>query len=191
MANFTKSPILTQRFTDALILASQLHANQVRKGDIQCPYISHLMSVAALVLEMGGNEDEAIAALFHDAVEDVNYTLTEIETQFGKNVSSIVNCLTEDKSIENRGERKTNYLESIRDGNDSVKRIALADKVHNGVCYLLNSNLLTQEIIDFYQTLIVIYYKTSFKSPKVADNCKNHLEQLRNIYWQMKNLLTE
>ena len=60
---------LSNRFEQALILATQLHANQVRKGS-DVPYISHLLSVAALVLEDGGDEDEAIAALLHDAVED-------------------------------------------------------------------------------------------------------------------------
>ena len=60
---------LSHRFEEALILATQLHADQVRKGG-GVPYISHLLSVAALVLEDGGDEDEAIAALLHDAVED-------------------------------------------------------------------------------------------------------------------------
>ena len=61
--------LLTERFEEALILAAQFHARQLRKGTT-IPYISHLLAVTSLVLEHGGNEDEAIAALLHDAVED-------------------------------------------------------------------------------------------------------------------------
>jgi (p)ppGpp synthase/HD superfamily hydrolase len=61
--------LLTERFERALIYATQLHSTQIRKGS-NVPYISHLLSVAALVLEDGGSEDEAIAALLHDAIED-------------------------------------------------------------------------------------------------------------------------
>jgi (p)ppGpp synthase/HD superfamily hydrolase len=191
MANFTDSPTLTQRFTNALVLASQLHANQVRKGHIQCPYISHLMSVAALVIEMGGNEDEAIAALLHDSVEDTGYTLAEIETQFGKNVSSIVNCLTEDKAIENKTERKLDYLDNIKEGNDSVLRVALADKLHNGRSYLLNSNMITEEIVDFYGWLKIIFHPNCFENNINAVKCKYQIEELQNIYWKMKEILVK
>jgi (p)ppGpp synthase/HD superfamily hydrolase len=61
--------IFTERFKDALLYSTQLHASQFRKGS-QTPYIAHLLSVTALVLEAGGDEDLAIAALLHDAVED-------------------------------------------------------------------------------------------------------------------------
>ena len=60
---------LSPRFEDALVFATRLHATQVRKGT-QVPYVAHLLAVAALVLEQGGDEDTAIAALLHDAVED-------------------------------------------------------------------------------------------------------------------------
>ena len=64
-----KPRALSQRFSDAAQLASELHATQTRKGT-RIPYVAHLMSVSALVLEDGGSEDEAIAALLHDAIED-------------------------------------------------------------------------------------------------------------------------
>lgn len=72
MAKFTDSPLLTARYTQAVNLILDRHSKQIRKGHIECPYISHLFTVSSLVLEAGGNEDEAIAALLHDAVEDVN-----------------------------------------------------------------------------------------------------------------------
>src|SRR5207302_5947212 len=60
---------LSERFNEALVLAATLHREQARKGT-QIPYVSHLLSVAGLVIEHGGNEDQAIAALLHDAGED-------------------------------------------------------------------------------------------------------------------------
>ncbi len=69
MPETAAKPLLTNRFGQAFELASQVHASQLRKGT-PVPYLAHLMSVAALVLEHGGDEDTAIAALLHDAVED-------------------------------------------------------------------------------------------------------------------------
>ena len=61
--------MLTSRYDDALLYASELHRTQVRKGT-SIPYVSHLLSVSALVLKSGGDEDQAIAGLLHDAAED-------------------------------------------------------------------------------------------------------------------------
>jgi len=68
--------LLTSRFEDALVFATQLHSKQVRKGTDSVPYISHLLAVASLVLEDGGDENQAIAALLHDAIEDQGGTST-------------------------------------------------------------------------------------------------------------------
>ena len=83
--------ILSQRFEDALVYAARLHAKQIRKGTT-IPYVSHLLSVASIVLEHGGNEVEAIAALLHDAIEDQGgaETREEIRRRFGDAVVSIV-----------------------------------------------------------------------------------------------------
>ena len=72
----TTKPILGQRFEDALIYAVKLHTKQVRKG-VVIPYISHLIEVASIALEYGADEDEAIASLLHDAIEDQGGTLTK------------------------------------------------------------------------------------------------------------------
>src|SRR4249919_2359346 len=84
-------PLVTDRFRQALDYASELHAWQSRKGT-QIPYVSHLLAVCALVLEDGGDEDEAIAALLHDAVEDQGGkpVLEEIRRRFGGRVAGIV-----------------------------------------------------------------------------------------------------
>ncbi|GAB4202669.1 MAG: HD domain-containing protein [Coleofasciculaceae cyanobacterium] len=134
MATFTETPQLSTRFEAALVYAAQLHANQVRKGS-GVPYVSHLLSVAALVLEDGGDEDEAIAALLHDAIEDQGGAKTreEIRQRFGEKVVSIVNGCTEDETLPKPPwkERKLNYLEKMRLAPPEVRRVALADKLHN------------------------------------------------------------
>ena len=83
--------MLTERFDDALAFASALHRAQVRKGS-NIPYISHLLAVCSLVISHGGDEDQAIAALLHDAAEDQGgeATLSAIRRRFGEGVAVIV-----------------------------------------------------------------------------------------------------
>lgn len=125
---------LTNRFTSALVYATQLHAQQVRKGS-NVPYISHLLSVAALVLEDGGDEDEAIAALLHDAVEDQGgaKTLATIRATFGEQVAAIVDgCSDCDVTPKPPWrDRKLQYLEKMRGASTAIQRVSMADKVHN------------------------------------------------------------
>ena len=130
----TEIPKLSNRFEQALVYATQIHANQVRKGS-DIPYISHLLSVAALVLEDGGDEDEAIAALLHDSIEDCGGAETReaILILFGERVTDIVDGCTESDTIPKPPwhERKLLYLEKMRDASPSVLRVSMADKLHN------------------------------------------------------------
>jgi (p)ppGpp synthase/HD superfamily hydrolase len=132
---------LTQRFESAFIYANQLHAGQVRKGS-NIPYISHLLSVAALVLEDGGSEDEAIAALLHDAVEDCGGTpiLNQIRARFGERVAQIVAGCTESETIPKPPwrERKERYLQQLQSSTPEVYRVAIADKLHNARSILMD-----------------------------------------------------
>lgn len=125
---------LTERFEEALVYATQLHSQQIRKGS-GVPYISHLLSVAALVLEDGGNEDEAIAALLHDAIEDQggDKIRQEIQQKFGQEVVSIVNGCTDAEVIPKPPwrERKQQYIAKMRDASPEVRRVSMADKLHN------------------------------------------------------------
>ena len=125
---------LTTRFEEALVYATQLHAGQNRKRSY-VPYISHLLAVTALVLEDGGDEDQAIAALLHDAVEDQGgiATLEEIRSSFGERVASIVIGCTDAYSIPKPPwrQRKEDYIASLRQADEAVRRVSLADKVHN------------------------------------------------------------
>jgi len=130
----TEKPLLTSRFEEALVYAARLHANQVRKGS-DVPYISHLLGVTALVIEDGGDEDQAIAALLHDAVEDQGgyKTLAEIRRLYWDRVAEIVEALTDAFTTPKPPwrERKERYLEHLRHATPEVRRVSLADKLHN------------------------------------------------------------
>ncbi|MHB1425315.1 MAG: HD domain-containing protein [Gemmataceae bacterium] len=126
--------ISTNRFEAALIYALHLHAQQKRKGTT-IPYVSHLLAVAALVLEDGGCEDEAIAALLHDAIEDQGGEpiRQEIRHGFGDKVVEIVNGCTDTDEMPKPPwlERKKRYLEHLRGASPEVLRVSAADKLHN------------------------------------------------------------
>jgi (p)ppGpp synthase/HD superfamily hydrolase len=125
---------LSARFEEALALATRLHAGQVRKGT-SIPYVTHLLAVASLVLEHGATEDEAIAALLHDAVEDQGgeATLEEIRRRFGDTVADIVDGCTDARTTPKppwRG-RKEAYIAHLRQAPAAVRLVSAADKLHN------------------------------------------------------------
>lgn len=130
--------LLTDRYDDALTYARQLHQTQVRKG-AGIPYLSHVMSVSAMVLEMGGDEDAAIAALLHDAVEDQDATFESIEARFGPTVREIVELCTDatERPKASWLPRKQRYLQRMRTKAEEPERyagyfrVALGDKLHN------------------------------------------------------------
>jgi GTP pyrophosphokinase len=127
-------PTLTERYQQALEYTFQLHSHQTRKGN-ETPYLAHLLSVSALVLENGGDEDQAIAALLHDAVEDQGgvETLNVIEQRFGPNVARIVDGCTDAYAHPKPPwrERKTAYLSNLKTSDKAILLVSLADKVHN------------------------------------------------------------
>jgi hypothetical protein len=122
------------RFVRALVFAAQTHRDQCRKGS-GVPYIGHLLGVCSLVSEDGGDEDDAIAALLHDAVEDQGgrVMLEEIRSQFGHAVADVVlacSDTTEEPKPPWR-ERKEAYLAHSEGQPPSVLRVSLADKLFN------------------------------------------------------------
>jgi (p)ppGpp synthase/HD superfamily hydrolase len=123
-------------------MAHRYHADQKRKG-ADTPYFGHLLGVTSLVIDEGGSEDEAIAALLHDAPEDQGgqETLDEIGEVFGENVKQIVHHLSdtfEDPKPPWR-KRKENYLEKLAEqDNTSILLVSLADKLHNARSIVLD-----------------------------------------------------
>lgn len=181
--NLTKNPLLTNRFEQALIYASRLHHKQIRKGS-NVPYISHLLSVSSLVLEDGGDEDEAIAALLHDAVEDQGGQATRevIFDMFGARVVEIVDGCTDADTIPKPAwrERKQQYIDNLRDASASIRKVSLADKLHNARSILKDLSQEGEETwgkfkggkkgtLWYYQTLLELFLKTDTDSWMVQE----------------------
>lgn len=140
---FTDTPLLTERFDAALHFATRHHARHLRKGT-PVPYSAHLLAVASLVLEMRGDESEAIGALLHDVVEDGggSAALLEIEQAFGPDVAGIV--LANSDSVDEGDQkalwyrRKRAYVDAFPNKSPAALRVCLADKLHNARSILLD-----------------------------------------------------
>ncbi|MEQ8541183.1 MAG: HD domain-containing protein [Coleofasciculus sp. D1-CHI-01] len=136
---------LSQRFTDALTFTTELHANQTRKGN-GVPYIAHLLAVASIALEYGANEEEAIAALLHDAIEDQGGAATreEIRRRFGDTITDIVDGCTDADTTPKPPwhQRKAAYIAHIHTASASVRLVSAADKLHNSWSILKDYRIL-------------------------------------------------
>jgi (p)ppGpp synthase/HD superfamily hydrolase len=162
----------TERFDAAVGLANLLHRDQKRKAT-GIPYLSHLLAVAALVMEDGGSEDEAIAALLHDAVEDQGTAYpggraglrAAIAGRFGGRVLEIVDACTDDDGYDKTApatpeevrrswrDRKQAYLDHLRASRDAgIRRVSCADKLHNAASILSDYAILRDRLWDRFRT---------------------------------------
>ncbi len=165
---------LSNRFIEAFQYTAQLHSDQFRKGT-KIPYLAHLMGVASLVLEASCEEEVAIAALLHDAVEDQGglETLREIEKRFGKRVAQIVkdcsDTCTDPKPPWRK--RKEIYLTHLTDASPEARLVSLADKLYNARSIhkelLENGTQILQKfkggksgIVWYYESLVAVFQKT-------------------------------
>lgn len=178
------------RFEAALTFAVRLHANQRRKGK-DIPYVAHLLAVTALVIEHGGDEDEAIAALLHDAVEDQggDATLEAIRTRFGDTVAAIVEGCTDSRSTPKPPWklRKERYLAHLPSASESVRLVSAADKLHNARSVLADYRRIGAALwprfrgardgtLWYYQALLAIYH--SVGPVGLAEELGRTLDQL-------------
>lgn len=164
-------PTLTRRFDAAFAYAHEAHAAHTRKGN-GMPYLGHLMGVASIVIDDGGTEDEAIAALLHDAAEDQGGRprLDDIRTRFGDAVAAIVEDCTDSWTQPKApwAERKQRYVAHARTLSPASLRVSAADKVHNAYAILrdlrnvgdqvwerFNAN--ADDILAYYQSLVRAY----------------------------------
>ena len=145
---------LSPRFDEALVCASRLHAGQLRKGT-PTPYVAHLLAVAAIVLEYGGSEVEAIAALLHDAIEDQGGAATRVEVRrrFGEQVVAIVDGCTDAETVPKPPwhERKVAYIAHIGHALPAVRLVSAADKLHNVRSLLADYRLLGEDLWDRFR----------------------------------------
>ena len=164
-------PKLTGRFDQALVYAHEVHGDHTRKGS-GAPYIGHLLGVSSIVIDDGGSEDEAIAALLHDAPEDRGgrARLDEIRSRFGDAVAAIVEDCTDSWDTPKGPwiERKKQYVEHARHLDPSSLRVSAADKVHNAYAILRDLrntgdtvwerfNASADDILAYYQSLVRSY----------------------------------
>jgi (p)ppGpp synthase/HD superfamily hydrolase len=189
-------PAMGPRFQEALQYASNLHRRQVRKGT-RIPYVSHLLAVASLVMEDGGGEDEAIAGLLHDAVEDQGgrKTLEEIRRRFGEQVAQIVEGCTDADTIPKPPwrERKEKYIAHVRTASREVLRVSAADKLHNARAVLADYRTLGEALWDrfnggrkgtlwYYRELTSVYKEAGVGLlAEELDRVVSELERLASI----------
>jgi (p)ppGpp synthase/HD superfamily hydrolase len=187
----------SERFDEALVYAHSLHRQQCRKSTA-VPYVSHLLGVASLVIEDGGFEDQAIAALLHDAPEDQGgrECLEDIRARFGDRVATIVDGCTdtyEDPKPPWRP-RKEAYLERLKKETDEgILRVSAADKLHNFRAMLKDYRCVGDELWDrfnagkedqlWYQRSLADTFKKVFPGPlsDELDRCVSELEGLATL----------
>jgi (p)ppGpp synthase/HD superfamily hydrolase len=181
-----------ERFADAVVYAAEVHELQRRKGT-NIPYVAHLLAVASLVLEDGGDEDEAIAALLHDAIEDTSVTFADVQGRYGTKVAEIVQGCSDTDVLPKPPwrARKLAYIDHLEDAGPEVVRVSLADKVHNARSLLFEYRLMGEELwlrfnpeadqLWYYRSLVEVFRRVS-RSPLVdeLERVVTELERLRN-----------
>src|SRR5438046_2162596 len=125
---------LSEKFEEALVYATRAHGDKMRKKT-GIPYVAHILGVAAIALEYGANETEAIAALLHDTVEDCGGAerLRDIRERFGDDVAAIVDGCTDTYQTPKPPwlERKRSYIEHLKNSDSSTRLVSASDKLHN------------------------------------------------------------
>jgi (p)ppGpp synthase/HD superfamily hydrolase len=186
---------LTARFREALWFAAFLHADQVRKGT-DIPYVAHLLAVAALVLEHGGGEDQAIAALLHDSAEDQGgkHVLDQIRDRFGVKVASIVEACTDTTVVPKPPwrERKERYIEHLAEVSEDVLLVSLADKVHNARAILADYKKIGDALWDRFQGKkdgTLWYYEALLEAFGNRGQRPELLAELKSVVLELRGLV--
>ncbi|MEY3427607.1 MAG: hypothetical protein RIS60_959 [Pseudomonadota bacterium] len=187
------------KLASALDLAIQAHQGQVRKSTT-IPYISHPMAVASITLEFGATEDQAIAALLHDAIEDGGIQYANIiKAQFGDHVHNLVQGCT-DGTPDASGkkapwlERKTAYLHHLEAASDEVLLVSCSDKLHNAraiVSDLINEgpsmfnrfSSTTEQTLWYYRQLAMIFNNRKTPPAKALEAAVSQMEALSQSAW--------
>ena len=174
--------VLGERFADAVRYASALHRDQARK-QTRIPYLSHLLAAASLVLEQGGDEDEAIAALLHDALEDQWERTSEeqIRDRFGDKVARIVVACSDSTGGRKQDwkPRKRAHLDHLATQTPEVLRVSIADKLHNARSIVADLRVAGDVIWDrftagpqqqaWYYTALADIFRQHLESPLVTE----------------------
>jgi (p)ppGpp synthase/HD superfamily hydrolase len=184
-------------FEEALGYAARLHRSQVRKGT-NIPYVTHLLAVAAIVGENGGTEDDAIAALLHDAVEDQGGAATreEIGKRFGGSVVEIVDGCTDTDVVPKPPwrERKEAYVAHIRTAPRSVRLVSSADKLHNARSILRDLRAEGEAVWQRFtgsRQETLWYYRELVEAHRSAGNLDGIVEELAVVVEEIEALAAQ
>ena len=197
------SRAFSKRFISALEYTAKLHAKQIRKRT-ERPYIGHLLGVASIVIEYGGDEDMAIAALLHDAVEDQGGLprLREIQKKFGKRVAHIVDGCT-DTYTESKSpwlERKRAYIARVGGESTDVRLVSAADKLSNARETLYEVRVYGESVYErfagkklgtlWYYRELLRAFRQAGTNPLIEelDRVVTELERLSNIQQENEGL---
>lgn len=187
--------ILSSRFTEALTFATALHKNQVRKGS-GIPYVAHLLGVASIALEYGASEDEAIAALLHDAIEDQGGAATraEIRRRFGDTVTAIVDGCTDADTIPKPPwrQRKEAYIAHIPTTSPSVLLVSASDKLHNARSILRDYKILGESVWERFKggkDGTLWYYRTLVDAFRQSSSILPLIDELEQVVSELENMV--
>jgi hypothetical protein len=154
------------RYAAAVAFATAAHAGQLRKGTA-IPYVSHPLAVSGLVLEFGGDEDQGIAGLLHDVVEDCGVSLLEVSRRFGVRVAGLVEGCTDGAPDEHGRkapwrERKERYLQHLEECPEDTLLVSACDKLHNARCIVSDIRMVGDHVFDRFSAsreLVIWYYR--------------------------------
>jgi GTP pyrophosphokinase len=202
----TEGTLISERLHQALELAIELHGKDSRKGN-GVPMLAHLLGVCALVQHDGGSEEEAIAALLHDALEDKGELITadEIERRFGTLVRAIV-LVASDTPEDYRGgskppwkERKLAYLAHARGADPALLRVTIADKVDNlratiadyqRIGELVWERFSTKNKADqlwYYNAAVEAYQAAGYRQGNLLGEMERLVGELKALAWVAEN----
>jgi GTP pyrophosphokinase len=187
--------LYTHRFIEAVQAALLVHAHQPRKGTT-IPYASHLLGTCSIALDYGANEDEAIAALLHDAIEDVHYApgAWEAVEGFGPEVLRIVEACSDTDTIPKPpwAERKKAYLAHLGEADRAVLLVSASDKLHNarsivadlrrdGDAVWERFNATKAESLGYYRALVVAFRANPQHAADLVDELDRTVSQMEAL----------
>jgi GTP pyrophosphokinase len=189
-----RAPRFGPRFDQALAVASRLHAGQVRKGT-DIPYVAHLLGTCAIAIEHGATEDEAIAALLHDAIEDVepvDMARQEIR-RFGSEVERIVEACTDAATHPKPPwrARKEAYIAGLAAEDASVLLVSASDKLHNARAIVEDLRAIGSRLWErfnpeadslwYYRALVVAYRANPASPPRLIDELDRTVAEMERL----------